>query len=145
MNTKPYPHAAGVIAPHWYDDVEAALRYAGRPLTRSELRAALNIPANDARLFHGMVGRVPFVEVSNRAWGLVDRDVPGGSAAFEAALIALDSDPCNTPARAYMIVRRVSAVHETWSQELMVSAYRVWKARSTVFALEVSGTVVRRE
>jgi len=139
------PSRTLVIPPHAYDDAEAALRRAGRPLTRSELREALNMPANDARLFHGMVGRLPFVEVTGRTWGLVDRDVPGGRAAFEAALSALDSAPCNTPDRARVLVGRVSAVQEARSHDLMVSAYRVWKAGRAVFTPERSGSVVRRE
>jgi len=122
--------------------VEATLRRAGRPLTRAEVRLALNIPADDAQVFHAMVGRLPFVEVDPRRWGLVDRDIPGGVAAYEAAIVAIGAARCTTPLAAQAAVARLSGAHATWTREIVASAYRTWKARRSI-AFESETTGVR--
>ncbi len=120
--------------------VEATLRHGGKPLTRAEVRLALNIPADDVQIFHAMVGRLPFVEVDHRRWGLVDRDVPGGVAAYEAAIVAIGTARCTTPLAAQAAVARLSGAHATWSREMVASAYRTWKARrSDSFEPESTG------
>lgn len=120
-----------------------ALRAAGRPLTRSELRAELGIAADDARPFHAMAGVLPFVEVDARRWGLVERDVPGGTKAFDAALTVLARAGCATSHDAKLVIAQMPGPHDSWTSEMSVSAYRVLKSRRAAFAAEGTGVRVR--
>ncbi len=76
-------------------------------------------------------------------WGLVDRDVPGGEAAFDMAIAALEEKQCTTPECARVLIRDLSADHALWSEELAASAYRTWKAERNTFPPEKSAIIPR--
>ncbi len=126
-----------------YRAVETVLRGAGRPLTRSELRAALELEADDSELFHGLVGREPFIEVDSRSWGLVERDLPDGEAGFERALAAIAAANSKDAESAFLTVQQLSSAHASWSYEMAASAYRVYKTRALSFPRTLSGVRMR--
>lgn len=107
--------------------IEAALRCAGRPLSRCDLRAALGLGSMDVGSFYTLQGRLPFVEVDARRWGLVERDVPGGLPAFTAAVTAMTRAGCRAPGAADEVVRALGGIYEQWTPEMIVSAYRAVK------------------
>jgi len=108
-------------------------------MTRSELRAALALDAVEARTLHVLAGTLPFVEVDARRWGLVDRDVPGGAKAFEAAIAALERAACAMSQDAVAVIASLLAPHSSWTPEMAGSAYRVLKVRRAAFAAERTG------
>lgn len=108
--------------------IESALRCAGRPLTRAELRAALSLAPTHATSFYELQGRLPFVETDERRWGLVERDVPGGLSAFREAVRVIQETACRMPSAAEQVVRQLGGVHRSWTREMVLSAYRVAKA-----------------
>jgi len=110
--------------------IEAALRLAGRPLTRAELRGGVGVGPGEAKAFYDLQGRLPFIEVDSRRWGLVGRDLPGGLAAFEQAADALARAGCKTPGAACGVVSALSDVHSLWTAEMTCSAYRTMKLRA---------------
>jgi hypothetical protein len=111
-----------------FQRIESALRCAGRPMTRTELRAALGLSPLDSSAFYALQGHLPFVEVDARRWGLAERDVPGGLAAGHRAVCALQLAACRSPAVATSVVHGVSAELATWTPEMAASAYRLVKA-----------------
>ncbi len=108
--------------------IECALRCAGRPMTRAELRAALGLSPLDGSVFYALQGRLPFVEVDGRSWGLAERDVPGGLAAFHRAVCALRLAACRSHAAATSVVLALGGDLGAWTPEMAASAYRVVKA-----------------
>ena len=126
-----------------YQHVEAVLRDAGRPLTRSDLRAALKLGAAESELLHGLVGREPFVEVDARRWGLIDRDLPAGEAGFRQALAAIHDADSKDAESAFMTVQKLSSLHATWTYEMAASAYRVHKSRVLSAPRTLSGIRIR--
>lgn len=145
MNTPeiPDPDAQSAREDEPYRSVEAVLRSAGRPLTRSELREALSIGASETELFHSLVGREPFIEVDARHWGLIDRDVPSGESGFQLALDAIREADSKDAEQAYVAVQAISAEHASWSYEMAASAYRVYKSRALSCPRMMSGIRVR--
>jgi hypothetical protein len=120
-----------------FQRIESALRCAGRPMTRTELRAALGLSPLDSAVFYALQGRLPFVEVDGRRWGLAERDVPGGLGAFHRAVCALQLAACRSPAVATGVVLALGGDLGAWTPEMAASAYRVVKAGgAAVYACE---------
>jgi hypothetical protein len=115
-----------------FQRIESALRCAGRPMTRTELRAALGLSPLDSAVFYALQGHLPFVEVDGRRWGLAERDVPGGLEAFHRAVCALQLAACRSPAVATGVVLALGGDLGAWTPEMAASAYRVVKAGGVV-------------
>ncbi len=137
------PSSASERRHEQYRQVEAALRSAGLPLSRSELRTALALEAGESELLHGLVGREPFIEVDARRWGLIDRDLPGGEIGFRQALDAIRDANSKDTESAYLTVQKLSRVHATWSYEMAASAFRVHKTQALSFPRTLSGIKLR--
>jgi hypothetical protein len=112
--------------------MELVLRCAGHPLTRSELRAALGLPADHTACFYALHGRPPFVEIDDRRLGLIDRDLPGSTGALQQALEAIAHTGCRAPDVAHAVVTSLGEELASWSKEMAASAYRIFKARECV-------------
>lgn len=104
---------------------EQALREAGTPLDRGALAQKLGEMAQT--VFYRMSGARPFVELDVRTWGLIDRDVPGGNAAFDQAVSELRAtwgSQLNTSEAVIETVRTLSDEHAQWTREMIVAAIR---------------------
>ncbi len=104
---------------------EAALSREGKPMLRADLMLALGDAAQEA--FYRMTGKRPFVEIDSRSWGLIERDVPGGNAAFDLALEMLRTMIPRAAAITDELVAQVctlSDAHRAWSREMVATAVR---------------------
>jgi len=120
--------AAASIPVHVEDGLtlaEAALHREGKPMLRADLVLALGAAAQEA--LYRMAGKRPFVEIDSRTWGLIERDLPGGSEAFEVALETVRSTIPRTAAitdELVATVRALSDAHRAWSREMVATAVR---------------------
>jgi len=104
---------------------ESALRDAGTPLDRGVLSVRLGDAAQTT--LYRMAGTRPFVELDARTWGLIERDLPGGDACFDAAVNFLRNSrgsDLNTSDPVITEVRALSADHARWTREMAVAAIR---------------------
>ncbi len=124
-------HTDETCVPESLAAVEKLLRRHGKPMTRTELIATLG--ASTQTIFYVMLGQRPFVELYSQVWGLIDRDVPGGDAAFDEALALLRPSWSRCSAiteEAVEAVRALSAHHRSWSRDTIVSAIRCARRQS---------------
>ncbi len=106
-------------------EAERVLREAGKPTSRVDLMSWLGERATPT--LYRMSGTRPFVELAASHWGLIDRDVPGGDDAFDAAVALLREAGSQRGAISDAIeqaVRSVSNVHSAWTREMVVAALR---------------------
>lgn len=113
-----------------HDQVEELLVAAGEPMARSDLLAKLGerLGATEIAILSAL-NRPQFVRVDETRMGLLSRDVPGGSkAALEAAdlidTILARRERGLSEAHVVEEVRRLSAVHASWSVPLAISVLR---------------------
>lgn len=119
------------------------LTEAGQPLTTEALftaaRASIDFGDLHARL---MLIRPPFVKCDDDTWGLVDRDLPGGAPAAEAAVEHVETvlqrrDRGLTAHQLQRELHTLGAAHSRWTREMCVGVLR----GSPSFRISRSGNV----
>lgn len=115
---------------HYEELFEQILEDAGGPLDFKELlaRARHQTDMADGTAIQ-MVREAPFVRLDERRVGLVERDIPGGphavAAAIEAVIQTLNETQNGlTPHQATVLVNAISAVHASWTRQLVTSVLR---------------------
>lgn len=102
----------------------------GGPLTRAELLAAVRCRASCRALsFQGTILHAPFVPLDERRVGLIERDVPGGHTAMEAAAAILEDALKRThralfPREALRAVQALGGDHASWTTSMISAAAR---------------------